>query len=255
MSDTDRLGDDKVVAILDRAARGINPVLDLALTDPFGIKGRTFVPTPEERSAAEALLDGIAWVLDTIQFPGTASWEKASDDERARWWVTRIGALNTVAVAFPGMFGVLLNRLPIRDLLGFANQALVLVAVAREHGVTERAEQVELLASVLCRRDADARALSAEGDEPGPVPGESSWRPFALMGVLWRTARTLRALTTELDQRPGPGRTYSLLGNVPVIGVVAAYLGERGALARAAKQGEQWISSHAALTPGLRRVR
>jgi hypothetical protein len=37
--------------------------------------------------------------------------------------------------------------------------------------------------------------------------------------------------------------------------VVAAYLGERGALARAAKQGEQWISSRAALTPGLRRVR
>jgi len=201
MSETDRLGDDTVVGILDRAARGINPVLDLALTDPFGIKSRTFTPTAEDRGAAEALLDGIAWVLDTVQFPGTASWEKASDDERARWWVTRIGALNTIAVAFPGMFGVLLNRLPIQDVLGFANQAVVLVAVAREHGVTNRSDQVDLLASVLCRRETDA--VLADTTRSDSADGASVWRPFGLIGALWRTARTVRALSDELDKRPG----------------------------------------------------
>ncbi|PQP17511.1 hypothetical protein [Rhodococcus opacus] len=253
MSETDRLGDDTVVGILDRAARGINPVLDLALTDPFGIKSRTFTPTAEDRGAAEALLDGIAWVLDTVQFPGTASWEKASDDERARWWVTRIGALNTIAVAFPGMFGVLLNRLPIQDVLGFANQAVVLVAVAREYGVTNRSDQVDLLASVLCRRETDA--VLADTTRSDSTDGASVWRPFGLIGALWRTARTVRALSDELDKRPGPGSTYSLLGNIPVVGVVAGYLGERGALVRAAKQGEQWIASHAPLPAAVRRVR
>ncbi|MFD9669187.1 hypothetical protein ACFWAY_47825 [Rhodococcus sp. NPDC059968] len=253
MSETDRLGDDKVVGILDRAARGINPVLDLALTDPFGIKSRTFTPTAEDRGAAEALLDGIAWVLDTVQFPGTASWEKASDDERARWWVTRIGASNTIVVAFPGMFGVLLNRFPIQDVLGFANQAVVLVAVAREHGVTNRSDQVDLLAAVLCRRETDA--VLADTARTDSADGESLWRPFALIGALWRTARTVRALSDELDKRPGPGSTYSLLGNIPVVGVVAGYLGERGALVRAAKQGEQWIASRAPLPAAVRRVR
>ncbi|MGV9861958.1 hypothetical protein [Rhodococcus koreensis] len=256
MSETHRLGDDTVVGILDRAARGINPVLDLALTDPFGIKGRTFTPTAEERGAAEALLDGIAWVLDTVRFPGTASWEKASDDERARWWVTRIGALNTIAVASPGMFGVLLNRLPIQDVLGFANQAVVLVAVAREHGVTNRSEQVDLLASVLCRRETDASAVLAGATPPSAsAEGASVWRPFGLVGALWRTAGTVRALSDELDKRPQPGGTYALLGNIPVVGVVAGYLGERGALVRAVKQAEKRIADRASLHAAVRRVR
>ncbi|MFC9557827.1 hypothetical protein ACFTWF_44270 [Rhodococcus sp. NPDC056960] len=250
MSETDRLGDHTVVTILDRAARGINPVLDLALTDPFGIKARTFGPTAEERGAVEALLDGIAWILDTIQVPGTASWDEAGDEERARWWVTRIGAVNTLAVAFPGMFGVLLNRLPIQDVLGFANQAVVLVAVAREHGVTKRSDQVDLLASVLCARETDARAVLAGAGDEEPVR-----RPFPLIDVLWRTARTVRALGNELDARPQPGPTFALLGNIPVIGVVAGYLGERGALARAAKQGEKWIASRVALPAAMRVVR
>ncbi|MBC2643173.1 MULTISPECIES: hypothetical protein [unclassified Rhodococcus (in: high G+C Gram-positive bacteria)] len=256
MSETDRLGDDTIVTILNHVARGINPVLDLALTDPFGIKARTFGPTAEQRGAVEALLDGIAWILDTIQVPGTASWDEAGDDERARWWVTRIGAVNTLAVAFPGMFGVLVNRLPIQDVLGFANQAVVLVAVAREHGVTERSEQVDLLASVLCARETEARAALADAARrPASRDEQPLWRPFPLIDVLWRTARTVRALGNELDERPQPGPTSTLLGNIPVIGVVAGYLGERGALARAAKQGEKWIASRAALPAAVRVVR
>lgn len=241
--DPDTLGDDRVVTVLDRAAWGINPALDLAYTDPFGIKARTFTPTAQERSAAEAVLDAAAWVLDAVKFPGTAAWEKSTDKQRAHWWVTRLGAINTIAVAFPGIFGVLLNRLPIQDLLGFANQAVVLIAVAREHGVTERAEQVELLASVLCRREADARALLADHAPAEHLDNGSQWRPLALVGALWRTARTFRAISEELDKRPQPGKAFRLFGKIPVVGVIAGYLGERGALVRAAKQGEQWIGA------------
>ncbi|MGC0362963.1 hypothetical protein ABH922_000947 [Rhodococcus sp. 27YEA15] len=240
----DVLGDRKVVDVLDRAVRGINPVLDLAYSDPFGIKRRTFEPTDPDRNAAEAVLDAAAWLLDVVKFPGTAAWSVMSDTQRSKWWTTRLGALNTVAVAFPGVFGVLLNRLPIQDLLAFANQALVLVAVAREHGVTERDQQVDLLASVLCRRETRTRELLVgqnPADQP-PVPTDRSWRPFALIGTLWGTAKTFRAITDELHKRPTRAKPYEIAGKIPVIGVVADYLGERGALVRAAAAGEKWIA-------------
>ena len=108
----DVLGDRKVVEVLDRAVWGINPVLDLAYSDPLGIKRRTFEPTDPERNAAAMVLDAAAWVLDVVKFPGTAAWSVMTDEQRSKWWTTRLGALNTVAVAFPGIFGVLLNRLP-----------------------------------------------------------------------------------------------------------------------------------------------
>ncbi|NLE81748.1 MAG: hypothetical protein GX610_19645 [Rhodococcus sp.] len=246
MSSKDVLGDRRVVAVLDRAVWGINPVLDLVYTDPLRLKARTFVPTPDERNIAEALLDGAAWVLDTIRFPGTDAWGKATVDERSQWWVTRLGAVNTIAVAFPGFFGVLLNRLPLQELLGFANQAVVLVAVAREHGVTDRKDQVDLLASVLCRREVDAHVLPGTTQAKDTDSAERSWQPFAVVGNLIGTARIFRAITGELDKRPQPGKVYSLLGNLPVVGAVAGYLGERGALARAAEQGNKWIDQQGA---------
>ncbi|MDI9917362.1 hypothetical protein [Rhodococcus sp. IEGM 1379] len=240
----DVLGDRKVVDVLDRAVWGINPVLDLAYSDPLGIKRRTFEPTDPERGAAEVVLDAVAWVLDVIKFPGTAAWSVMSDDQRSQWWTTRLGALNTLVVAFPGIFGVLLSRLPIQDLLAFANQAVVLVAVAREHGVTERDQQVDLLASVLCRREVESRSvLSGENLSEQPVTSvDETWRPFALIGTLWRTAKTFRAISDELHKRPQRAKPYELAGKIPVIGVVADYLGERGALIRASSAGEKWIA-------------
>ena len=242
-----RIPDATVVTALDRSARGVRPVLDLVASDPFGVKARTFEPTAADRTVIEAVLDAAAWVLDTLAVPGTAAWEQAGPDQRARWWVTRIGALNTVAVAAPSLFGILLNRLPLQDLLGFANQTLVLVAVAREYGVDSREDQVDLLAAVLCGRDTDARALLA-GTTPGGGDGNgddrSRWRPFALLGSLWQTAGILRGVGDELHARPHPGGVSSLLSNIPVVGVPARYVGERLALRRAARAGVEWITTH-----------
>lgn len=240
----DVLGDRRVVEVLDRAVWGINPVLDLAYSDPFGIKRRTFDPIAAERSAAEAVLDAAAWILDVVKFPGTAAWSIMIDHQRSRWWTTRLGAVNTVAVAFPGIFGVLLNRFPIQDLLAFANQALVLVAVAREHGVTERDRQVDLVASVLCRREVESRSILADKDfvERPVTSVDETWRPFALIGTLWGTAKTFRAISDELHKRPGRAKPFEIAGKIPVIGVVADFFGERGALVRAATAGEKWVA-------------
>lgn len=242
----DPIGDGRVVAVLDRAAWGVNPVLDLASADPFGIKARTFLPPAADSTLVDRVLDAVAWLLDVAEVPGTAAWARAGDERRARWWVTRLGLLNTIVVAFPGVLGPVAKRLPLQDLLGFANQTLVLIAVARELGVTDRGAQVDLLASVLCRREIDARTLLAVDHSEQSSP--AGWRPLAALGGLWATARVLRAIPDELHKRPQPGQPWRTLGRLPLVGALADYLGERDALVAAAVQGKRWIDGHTVRT-------
>ncbi|MFI8569628.1 hypothetical protein ACIGGF_24045 [Rhodococcus sp. NPDC078407] len=235
------MDDRRVAAVLSSAVAIIHPVLDiLATRDPIGLKGRTFRESSADDSTLDNVIDFLAKAFDTTDFPGTAGWEELDSDARSQWWVNRIGALNTVAVAFPGVFGILINRLPIQDLLGFANQAMVLVAVARESGVTDRETHVALLGSVLCKRDLTSLADSPpEKKEESPKSG-----PFALLRGMWQIANVLRDVTGELEKRPHPRGFYRVLGAIPLVGGVAGYLGERGALSRAAKQGRKWLAAH-----------
>ncbi|WP_206486796.1 hypothetical protein [Rhodococcus sp. KRD162] len=235
------MDDRRVAAVLSSAVAIIDPVLDLlAERDPIGLKGRTFRESSDEDSTLDNVIDFLAKAFDTTDFPGTAGWEKLDSDARSQWWVNRIGALNTVAVAFPGVFGILVNRLPLQDLLGFANQAMVLVAVARESGVTDRETHVALLGSVLCKRDLTSISDTApEKKEQSPTSG-----PFALLRGMWRIANVLRDVAGELEKRPHPRGFYRVIGAIPLIGGVAGYLGERGALSRAAKQGRKWLAAH-----------
>lgn len=239
------MDDRQVAGVLDRAVAVIDPILDLLATrDPIGLKGRTFRTASEDDSTLDTVIDFLAKAFDTTDFPGTAGWEKLDADARSQWWVNRIGALNTVAVAFPGVFGVLVNRLPIQDLLGFANQAMVLVAVARESGVTDREAHVALLGSVLCKRDLTTI------DPPAAPKKESSPKsgPFALLRGMWQIANVLRDVAGELEKRPRARGAYRVIGAIPLLGGVAGYFGERGALSRAAKQGRKWLAAHQSAT-------
>ncbi|EOM76127.1 hypothetical protein DW322_18330 [Rhodococcus rhodnii] len=234
------LPDRTVASVLGRAAGGVGPVLDAVASDPLGIKARTFSGPDPDRTALGAVLDAAAGVLDALTVPGTAAWENADPDRRARWWVTRLGALNTIVVAAPSMFGILLNRLPLQNVLGFANQVLVVVAVAREYGVTDRSQQIDLLAEVVLGRRLDP----SREPEPAPEQERPRRRAFAVVAALWRTARTVRAIGSELDRRPSPGPVTGTLSNIPVIGVPARYVGERLALRRAAGSAREWSRSH-----------
>nr|WP_206038127.1 hypothetical protein [Rhodococcus sp. HNM0569] len=237
------MSDHSVATVLGRAAGGVEPVLDLIASDPLRIKARTFSSRDPDRSALDAVLDAAAAVLDAFTVPGTAAWEAADADRRSRWWVARLGALGTLAVASPSVFGAALNRLPLQDLLALANQILVVVAVAREHGVRDRDRQVTLLAAVLLDRDvtdsdadvtdSDADVTDSDATVDDGQAARSSGRAFAVARLLWRTARAVRALSAELDRRPRPGRTMSLLAAIPVVGVAARYVGEYAALRRA----------------------
>jgi hypothetical protein len=231
------LGNDEVTCALRRVVAVVDPLLDLLESDPVGLKGRT----GSSADPVGRVLDAAAWVLDAADVPGTKAWDELTVDERVSWWVHRVGALDTVVVASPGVFGVLADRLPVQDALGFASQAIVLCAVAREHGVTDRDDRVRLLAAVLCDRDLDVAA-------PRSDPGDGSdavhvdWSPVGIGKALWQVAGLLRATGDELVKRPRPRWIFRYLGMLPAAGAIADYLGEYGALVRAAKQGQAWLA-------------
>ncbi|MDT5078018.1 MAG: hypothetical protein QOJ80_2655 [Mycobacterium sp.] len=237
------LDDAAVACALNRAVRVINPVVDgLSQADPFGFKERSHHLGVADGSVDKAL-DAVAWVLNTADVPGTQAWEEMDVDDRVNWWVRRVGALNTVLVAFPGVFGVLADRLLIQDALGFTNQAIVLCAVARECGVHDYGQQVRLLASVLCDRDLGAsvdEAAEAEASQH-PESAQTDGPPVALVKALWHVAGLMRAIGDELVKRPRPRAVFRYLGMVPAVGAVAEYFGEYGALVRAAKAARAWI--------------
>lgn len=255
--------DAHVVSVLKVVVKGSGPVLD-ALThiDPFGIKGHTHDEheqlTPQERHALKLRKRVARYAVDAYyesEYPGTAAWERMSIDERTDWWVARVGRFTTLVASVPGLGGALADRFPIQSTVGSASQALVLCAVAREHGVTDEVEQVRLLAHVLTRREvpielvAATAARSEDQLAADGVPQKGSGRPSRsalarAAGAVWRYARVLRSILGELDKRP-QGRWYHRwLGVLPVVGAGADYFGERSALKRAVRSGVAWISQH-----------
>ncbi|TVX89917.1 hypothetical protein FPV58_32540 [Mycolicibacterium porcinum] len=233
-----RLSDADVAGALDHAVSVINPAIDVfSRFDPLGLRRRTHREEPGEGPVGKSL-DIAAALLNFAELPGTKAWAEMDQHGHVKWWVHRAGAVTTILVAFPGAFGVIANRLGIQDFLGFTNQAIVLCAVAREDGLTDRGDQVQLLGAVLCDRQ-----LSEAPSDDSDAPTQS------LPGRLWEFAGTLRAVGGEFTKRPHPQQFYRYLGMLPGVGAVAAYFGEYGALRHAAHEGESWISEHSPRPP------
>ncbi|MXP22857.1 hypothetical protein GIY30_16060 [Gordonia sp. HNM0687] len=238
-----KMSDEQVAAVLDRAVAGINPVLEaLAQRDPLGLKRHTFHEDEHTDSRLQRVLHLLAQGLDVTDWPGTLGWTQRSMNSRADWWISRIGTINTVAVAYPGVFGGWTRRLPLASLLGFANQAIVLVAIAREYGVTDRGHQVQLLASVLCGRDVPAAVVDGDAEDLEPDQREGT----TLIGAIWDIAKIMRGLSDEFDRRPQPLLPLRMLAYIPVVGAPVTYIGERLALSQATRRGRRWIADHPA---------
>ena len=236
------LSDNDVAEALARVVAVVDPLLDLlAKADPIGLRERTR-HLGDGDGAVDRALDGAAWVLNVADAPGTASWDVMNLDDRVHWWTRRIGALNTILVAAPGMFGALLNRLPMRDLLGFANQTIVLCAIAREYGVVDDPTRVRLLTAVLCGRRLPQGPEAVP--DPAPWAAPSKWRPVAVGQTLWHIAGILRATGTEVAKRPRPRRFFRWLGLLPVVGAIATYFGELGALSRTVRAGRGYLDEY-----------
>ncbi|MGV0624467.1 hypothetical protein [Mycolicibacter minnesotensis] len=271
------LSDADVADTLSRAVAVIDPLLDLlSEADPIGLRRRTHRLLRPPRglthrirrfrlrqirkeagrgpSTANRALNAGAQLMNAADLPGTAAWERMSRDERVHWWVHRVGALNTLVVASPGTFGWLSRVVPVGDLAGFVNHAIVLCAIAREYGVTDRREQVRLLAEVLCGRHLPENFDVPAPSEPTPLPETPppGWKPLAaitsstpvvITRTVWQLAGILRATFDEASKRPHPKKFYQRLGALPGLGLVASYFGERGALIRAAQQGVTWLEA------------
>lgn len=234
------ISDGQVAAALLRTVMVLDPVLYLLWeTDPLGLKRRT----RELGGAVDDIPDALAWVLNAADVPGTEAWDEMSVEDRIDWWVHRVGAANTVAVAFPGFLGIIADRLPIQDFFGFTNQAMVLIAVARELGVTDHEQLVNLLAAVLCDRDLSRKTNSTA------VEHDTDPDPQSPVGRLWGAVGLLNAVGAELAKRPHPRRLFRYLGMLPAVGAVADYVGEYGALNRAAKEGQRWIAQNVGAEP------
>ncbi|QZH63053.1 hypothetical protein K1X22_10155 [Mycolicibacterium farcinogenes] len=233
-----RLSDADVAGALDHAVAVINPALDVFTRfDPLGLRRRTHREEPGQGAVGKSL-DVAAALLNFAELPGTKAWAEMDQQGHVKWWVHRAGAVTTIPVAFPGAFGVIANRLPLQDILGFSNQAIVLCAVAREDGVTDRDEQVRMLSAILCDR---RLAHSPAGGPESP--------PQSLPEKLWSFAGSVRATGEEIAKRPHPQKVYRYLGMLPGVGAVAAYFGEVSALRDAASECESWISARPAATP------
>ncbi|MDD7937750.1 hypothetical protein PHK61_04860 [Actinomycetospora lutea] len=265
--------DEHVVRVLRPFVAATGPVLrGLRDADPFRLgrlarrravelhenEGRAPETAPTSRigRAGRVARTGRARVLDrlaTSKLPGTPRWQAMSPEERDQWWVSRVGRFTSAVAAVPGIGGALARRLPVSDILGLAAQGLVVCAIASEHGMDRRDDQVRLLASVLFGRDVDPHrhgdphGVDVEreaGELAGGVDGqkEERGRLAGLAGAVWRMGKTLWGLQGELDRRPQGNRFWRALANLPVVGAPASYRGERSGLKRAARAAARWVA-------------
>jgi hypothetical protein len=268
--------DRHVVSVLRPFVRATTPMLDaLRTSDPLGLVRRVLptVRSIEDGAAVPAGVDGqdardlravrrplrerLARGLESVKVPGTEAWERMSITERDRWWVNRVGRFTVLLASIPGIGGALADRLPVSDALAVAGQGLLLNAIAVEHGVTDPADRVRLLAAVLFKRDIDraeaARTQDADEDRAAAEATEELAESSARHGrvtvkaaaqTLWRLGKMLLAVGDELDKRP-KGRFYHrTLGMLPVAGILGDYLGERSALKRAARAAMKWLPAN-----------
>ncbi len=150
----------------------------------------------------------------------------------------------------PRVAGALADRIPLQPALGACAAGLAVCATAREHGRTDPADWVPLLARVLFDRalpapltptaddaEAEARLADVDGEQPDRRVLAALGRGAARAALtLWRLAGTLWELRSLLDERPRGGLLSRAVGKLPVVGLVGGWLDERGGIRKAARQ-------------------
>ena len=213
-------------------------------TDPLGLKERT-----RHAGDADGVLDkaqaAVAWVLNAVDVPGTRAWDEKDLDARINWWVWRVGALDTIAVAFPGVLAGRGSTAHPGSVRVHQSSHRPVCGGARTRNLRPRAAGPLAGRGAVPTRSGGRPAVGI-GDEPA-IESESSGLPTTPLDLpksLWRLMGLLNSIGEELAKRPHPRRVFRYLGMLPAVGAVVDYVGELGALARAAKSGRHWISQH-----------
>jgi hypothetical protein len=154
---------------------------------------------------------------------------------RDQWWADQVPVVAAGIAAAPRFLGKVADLLPLQNTVATAVQSVVVLGVAREHGVTDPATRVSLLSRVLLDRE-----LPVEKVEPLLVKAKGTYREDAFgagrgpLRTLWRTSRLLSRIDDALDARPKGRLHHRALANLPVVGVFGGYAAEKEGLRRAA---------------------
>jgi hypothetical protein len=204
---------------------------------------------------------GVRHLLVGQTHPGARGWDQVPLQDRCQWWVRRIEAVAAPIAATPRVAGALADRLPLQGALGAAAAGIAVCAVAQEHGVDGPEDWVPLLARVLFHRHlarpaqvpslAEVTGHESDGDaeleRDGERDGEAAPAPPGIsrraVSALWRLARVLWALPGLFDERPRGGLLWRALGKLPVVGLPAGVLDERGAVRQAADDTRELLIS------------
>lgn len=254
------LTDERVAAILRPFVRAAGPVLRaLRQSDPLRLRQRLGVagePAQDDELAPQrGRMRKLTEQLDSMQLPGSSTWDAMTVQQRCDWWVKRVGRVLALVASLPRFGGAVTSRLPIRNALGTAGQGLVLVAIAGEYGIEDRGEQVRLIANVVLDRELSQELAVGPTDTAREQDDEVASEltedldggdgrraaPKAVAASVWRMARWLWEIDSELDKRPQGNPAHEAIGNLPIVGVVGGYLGERAGLRRVAKDGAAWL--------------
>jgi hypothetical protein len=256
---TDRpdVPDAAVVLALSRVEFGIDSVLDALRTpDPFGVRSiMTEYSVQEKPNLAEkALILAIDRLLK-MQVPGHAEWPKLPLAKRCDWWVDRLGGFAAVVAALPRISGAAADRLPIKDTLGAAVQAMVIGAICREYGVEAHADRTAVIARVLTDRPITPDDV-LKYDDP-TVAGQDAAKQLGFgdesdesglrhgVRLLWRISKLFGGLGEVFEERPRGSLGARFVGKLPGIGVVGGFFDERKGIRKAAYEAADLLTDSA----------
>jgi hypothetical protein len=231
-------------AVLASALARFAALAALALDDPAAWLGSEHAEDAPGGRVSSALPVPRRLLTGAVH-PGSPGWDSLDLAQRDAWWVARIQAVAAPIAATPRVFGLLADRLPLQGALGAAAAGLAVCAVARERGLREPASWVPLLGRVLFGREL-ARPAPAEAVAPRATAARP---PHGLLrrtwGGVWRLAGVLWEAHGVFDERPRGAWIWRVSGKIPVVGLGAGMLDERGAVARAAGETARLLSASA----------
>jgi hypothetical protein len=257
VADRPDVPDAAVVLALSRVEFGVDSVLDALRTqDPFGIRSILIEYSAQERPnlAEKALILAIDRLLK-MKVPGHAEWPTLPLAERCDWWVERLGGFAAIVAGLPRISGAAADRLPIKDTLGAAVQAMVIGAVCREYGVDAHADRTAVIARVLTDRPITPDDV-LEYDDPTSAGqdvakqlgfGDESEEAGLRKGVrlVWRISKLFGGLGDVFEERPRGTIAARFVGKLPAIGMVGGFFDERKAIRKAAYQAADLLITSA----------
>ncbi|WP_350276923.1 hypothetical protein [Kribbella sp. HUAS MG21] len=257
MTDRPDVPDSALVLAISRVELGIDYVLDaLRSQDPFGL--RSYLAEYSKQEKPNLAEKGLILAIDRLlqmKVPGHEEWPTLPLAKRCDWWVERLGGFAAIVAGLPRLSGAAADRLPMKDTLGAAVQAMVIGAVCREYGVEAHADRTSIIIRVLTDRPITPDEV-LKYDDPD-VAGKDVTEQLGLdelskdMGLrkgvrlVWRLSKLFGGLSEVFEERPRGSLGARFVGKLPGVGVVGGFFDERKGIKKAAYEAAELLTTSA----------